>query len=847
MFVHNEVTFRSLEIFSPSNDLQQTYKSDFQDSASYTQAGSFFPDWGYQCLGYNQQAEDAHWPTFIKTAVNYIRDTYPYSSFHTDDKVKGLISFIFATMSHGMADVKWHSLGGLEEYFIVAMAKSDFNGNINDAHLAADAGAEFALRHSSPLSYLNETWQVPINDIIEIYKRLYVNSNTRIPLASHIQYCMTTAFAASKIDVQFGQFMFGYYGSKSPFLTEELYDYFKGGIQDLSAGVSDCYPQLIDAFENGISYSHPDVLCAPFFNTNEKKTTIESNKPPKCSTPHSHYNNKNQSHGEKDQNLRSQLYQKYRDIIYEYYDHNSGVLTITANLGKAKNQKTKSDDGLYQQHKQQYSFMTHQSKDDGDADDKLPVFITRKKARRNTSLRYQMSNVLPSSFSTASYDNEIKPVKGQCKFLTKNTGINMMTLTLPVSSAAVGHQTALGDFDADGHMDIAISAPYNHNSGKLTGAVYILNNTSNYKGEQDLRDLSQVIMYGTQDHGRFGWSMTTLDLNADGTDDLAVTTPLSNGSRIDIFFGKPHVGLLPQPNVRIKLEPDAFHGTVLEGIDVNHNGFKDLIVGCPYCYDRNHPQSGSLQIYLSRKGMASRNPAYRHQPDLVFKNPFPNAYDHFGASVAVSKDNVILIGAPGFSLKLSQRVGRVYAFDITTGRILWTMTGTREFQQFGSVIVFDGESTIAISSPSEKTSVGLQKFWQGGSVRVYDWNKMNRPPGNGVLDLNPNDGLLRQIKGRSNAGHLGKSLSISRHENISKLWIGEPMAERENGRVYEWKFSHDSDDDDEISCIRNDFGLARFGSQIELISPYTISVTSQRYGKTGRFSGAVHLISRDQI
>jgi hypothetical protein len=128
-----------------------------------------------------------------------------------------------------MADVKWHSLGGLAEYFIIAMAKSDFNGNVDNAHLAADAGAEFTLRHSSPLSYLNETWQVPINDIIEIYKRLYVNSNTRIPLASHIQYCMTTAFAASKIDVQFGQFMFGYYGSKSPFLTEELFDYYKGG------------------------------------------------------------------------------------------------------------------------------------------------------------------------------------------------------------------------------------------------------------------------------------------------------------------------------------------------------------------------------------------------------------------------------------------------------------------------------------------------------------------------------------------------------------------------------------------------------------------------------------------
>jgi hypothetical protein len=77
-----------------------------------------------------------------------------------------------------------------------------------------------------------------------------------------------------------------------------------------------------------------------------------------------------------------------------------------------------------------------------------------------------------------------------------------------------------------------------------------------------------------------------------------VTTPLSNESRIDIFFGKPHVGLLSQPDVQIKLESDAFHGTVLEGIDVNHNGFKDLVVGCPYCYDRNHPQVFFLLFFL---------------------------------------------------------------------------------------------------------------------------------------------------------------------------------------------------------------------------------------------------------
>jgi hypothetical protein len=78
--VHNEVTYRSLENFVPKSPLHQTYKNDLLESASYTQAGSFFPDWylvnslfisknniliygynrGYQCLGNNQQSEDGN-------------------------------------------------------------------------------------------------------------------------------------------------------------------------------------------------------------------------------------------------------------------------------------------------------------------------------------------------------------------------------------------------------------------------------------------------------------------------------------------------------------------------------------------------------------------------------------------------------------------------------------------------------------------------------------------------------------------------------------------------------------------------------------------------------------------
>lgn len=134
-------------------------------------------------------------------------------------------------MSHDVADVRWHSLQGLTGYFIQAMAHMNFDGSYNEAHTAADAGGEFTLRHFSHLSYQNVMWKIPLRDIIAIYARLYKNNNqpTSIPHEEHLRYCVTTAFAASKIDRKFGKLMFGYYGHQSPFLVEEIVDFYKGG------------------------------------------------------------------------------------------------------------------------------------------------------------------------------------------------------------------------------------------------------------------------------------------------------------------------------------------------------------------------------------------------------------------------------------------------------------------------------------------------------------------------------------------------------------------------------------------------------------------------------------------
>ncbi|KAI9275414.1 hypothetical protein BY458DRAFT_507376 [Sporodiniella umbellata] len=681
--VHNEITYRSLERFETSSELHTLYKNTILDSPEYSQSGSFFPDWGYNCLGYTQQSEDAHWPTFIKTAVNYIREVYPKSEFHNNPHVKGLISFIMSTMSHGMADVKWHSLGGLSDYFIVAMANSDFHGNTNEAHTVADAGAEFALRHSSPLSYLNKTWKIPVKDLVAIYQRLYAQSSTKVPLQEHIQYCMAAAFAASKIDVEFGQWMFGYFGAKGPFLVEELYDYNRGGIHDMSKTVSDCYPQMIDAFENGIAYSHPDVLCADYFNTLQH-------------TPHCRSINF----------THAQL-----DDIQQTYDSETGVLSLN--------------------------------------------FLDR-------SIHQSIQTVL-----------KIPHLPSICEPLKP-------TVTLSSEPGGIGHQILEGESG----WDLAISAPYYQN----TGAVFLLNRANLTLGNQELSEVSFRTLQASC--GRFGWAMTRLDLNQDGIQDLAVACPSDQkgGSSVYIYFGLRDRTLAAEPNVRIEL---SFQGTVLTAIDVDSDGHLDLVVGCPLCSVDGQLQSGRVYIYRSRPFFAPRV----MQADLELENPnkgASSAYDHFGESI-VFLNHQLWIGAPGFSSVDRQRAGKVYSFDGNTLNLLSAVAGSYEFQQFGKTLAVN-QHMLAIASPSEKTTVGINSFWQAGTVRVYDVKKiMSKHP----VERDMNYGLIKTLMGKTNSGHFGQSLSIN---DQNELWIGEPMSDQENGRVYKWAFGQSH----KLGCTKNE-------------------------------------------
>lgn len=310
----------------------------------------------------------------------------------------------------------------------------------------------------------------------------------------------------------------------------------------MSGSVTDCYPELVDAFEHGSIHTSPDTLCANYFYTSFSKSS--QCKQNRIKIPNS-------------SSLRAQ------QLIYEDYNPVTGVFTLTADT---------------------YS---HKQRDRHDDTTLLPIVQSQTPESHEVTMSVRLRLQLPRQ-------QEKTNIKS--KKCISVGGEDDITLILPISSASLGHELTSGDFDGSGKLDMAVSAPYHLHtiSQERTGSVFILNTTVMTKKiseSNDIRELSTSTLQGSSAHGRFGWSMATIDLNRDGIDDLAIATPFgTNSGTIELYLGRLHLGLSDKPGVRIQLQSQPFLPTVLTAIDMDQDGYKDLVIGCPLCPAMNEPQ-----------------------------------------------------------------------------------------------------------------------------------------------------------------------------------------------------------------------------------------------------------------
>lgn len=301
--------------------------ADWLDAySSFSQSGSFFPDWGYGCLESDGDAEIAHWPPFLGAAVNYLIETYP--EIDSSTSAQQLLSFILAVASHQSTDASWHSIR-FKDGLLRMMADLDFDGDYEAAHSILDIGGdtilakEYAFESSSDgFAHLSSSWSVPVRDIVGIYQRLGISINTL-----KLRYCMTRGFAAVSALRKIGSTLATQYASKSPFMTTQLEDYFLGSIQEASTSVIGCWASIESWVHNGSVPTGDGLwdLCEPMRTVGKRGKAgpyVRASTEDVESSDHASW-------------TQSDLFKDYADMIEQEFKHvrldeddSTGILTI---------------------------------------------------------------------------------------------------------------------------------------------------------------------------------------------------------------------------------------------------------------------------------------------------------------------------------------------------------------------------------------------------------------------------------------------------------------------------------------------------------------------------------------
>ncbi|KAI8803379.1 hypothetical protein BJ742DRAFT_829584 [Cladochytrium replicatum] len=815
MSTHIEVTHRAQYLFRP-RARGDYYPQLLSENPEYLQAGAFFPDWGFSCANQPDAAEDAHWPPFFRAAVLHFRDRYggepPW-----DKKARGFIAFLFGLVSHGIADIPWHSLD-LEEGFVHALMWSNLRGQYGDAHSAADTGGEFVLSFTQNLDYFTTQWKVPTNDLVSIYQRL----NYTIA-AADINNCMKLGYIGAHANRLAGRHAYLPIIAEAPFLAEEYYRYFRGGVDDMASWVHVCWHQLVNWLEVGPTPKfclnidlHDDPL--PKVNTSDVPVPRR-----KCRRRMDSIPLPDADTGKVD-SIFEDGHLTLRIGKASYFHSKPGSARLTNPV-----EWRRSEEIFTQTNPNPASNLKYVS----DLWNSFTEFV------------FQLSLILFHTF--------IGSWLPSCTKVDSSSATTSILFT-NVSYSGLGASLASGDFDGDGLLDYAIGAPtYTVPDCDIphTGAVFIINSSSVHNIQFTSLPIESVAAFTLSPHslnhqrsrlgkgsyipnvkqgGRFGTSVAAVDLNCDGIDDLVVSAPLHNATamsydgRVFVYFGRragplnaiPDLTIVPTPRNRNgRRKQYSMLGEVLFSSDLDGDGCADLLVGSPSGWSqRNVSQGGRVDAFLSSRrhsGQVSRESA-----DFTL-SPLGNlTYEHFGASMALihpadNTDALLAVGAPGYRPSLKHAsVGRMYLFRIgrhtsvpghVQPKLIRTIVGNSEFQQFGRNIFVDqlslAKPRIIVTAHTENNPKSpptymdlvrwlVPSFSSGhnaGAVYSLDLTRTNTSEKFTNLSLEDLRANLFKIKGRTSDGRFGATLTVP---NVGgKLWISEPGWKQGSGRIHQ--------------------------------------------------------------
>ncbi|XP_057554047.1 phosphatidylinositol-glycan-specific phospholipase D isoform X2 [Hippopotamus amphibius kiboko] len=734
---HIEIGHRALE-FLHLQDGSINYKELLLEHRDAYQAGNVFPDAFYPGIcergQFHEVSERTHWTPFLNASVHYIRENYPLP---WDKDTEKLVAFLFGIASHMVADINWHSLG-IEQGFLRTMGAIDFHDSYPEAHWAGDFGGDVLSQFEFNFDYLSRHWYVPVQDLLEIYKKLFgraVITKNAIVDCSYLQFLEMYGemLAISKL--------YPTYSSKSPFLVEQFQEYFLGGLDDMAFWSTNIYHLTSFMLRNGTSDCNlPEnplfITCGGQQNNTQGSSIVEKNG--------FHIN----MTAALTEDIAKNINYTKRGVFFSVDSWTTDSLSLMYQSLERTIQEMFTGSSQPLNHVSSPSASYYLS------------FPYARLGWAMTSADLNQDGHGDLVVGAPGYSRPGHIHVGRVYLIYgSNLGLPLVNLDLDEEAHGIlegfqpagrfGSAVAVLDFNKDGVPDLAVGAP-SVGSEKLTytGEVYIY-----FGSKQGRLSSSPNVTISCQDtYCNLGWTLLAADVNEDSEPDLVIGSPFAPGGGkqkgiVAAFYSDSSHSDKEKLNVEaadwmVRGEEDfAWLGYSLHSVSVNNRTL--LLAGSPTW--KNATSLGRLFRTHDEKQSPGR--VYGYFPPNCqswFTISGDKAMGKLGTSLSSGhvmvngiRTQVLLVGAPtqdvvgniAFLTMTFQQDGRTWMYELipdSQPSLLSTFSGDRRFSRFGGVLHLsdldnDGLDEIIMAAPLRITDVtsGLMGREDG---RVYVYN-----------------------------------------------------------------------------------------------------------------------------